>query len=276
MVNDTAPGVDVAAQVRAACKRAGLHVEELDPVLLGRMELLAQRTATFDDNARAMELAERVFADSASRGAPFSATEQTTVRVGSLLSDIGKTGPRSATLEQQLLVATIFSVERVDNESMPVADFFKSYFPEQATLYVERFRSLGLDPGMTLRQFWNLHSTWTLELLRGSGVPLEAVAAAAAHHLLEHVNPQAMVDEEGRFRQEFGSNSGFDRAEKLVILLDKYDAVRRRGRRDHAAAIVWLRALIQKHPRFGQDREFITLIDELEHVLSHGAADLYA
>ena len=52
---------DLAVAMRSVCQKAGLLFEQLDPELLGRMRLLAQRSKVFEDNARAMELAEHVF-----------------------------------------------------------------------------------------------------------------------------------------------------------------------------------------------------------------------
>jgi hypothetical protein len=49
------------------------------------------------------------------------------------------------------------------------------------------------------------------------------------------------VASDRRFTRAFGDNAGFDRAEKLIILLDKYDALRRRGGRSHEQALAWLR-----------------------------------
>ena len=98
---------------------------------------------------------------------------------------------------------------------------------------------------MSMRAFWNLHSTWTLQILRGDGVPPGAVMAAAAHHLLENINPLAAIAEDWRLKRYFEQGAFFARPEKLVILLDKDDAVRRRGKRSHDDAIAWLRQLIE-------------------------------
>jgi hypothetical protein len=267
---------EAESKVRAVCTRAGLDALRLDSALCARMALLGELSATFEDNQRAMDLAEHVFEHSAQQGAAFTETEKTTVRVGSLLSDIGKTGPPNATPEQQRLIAGIFAIEGVSDERISVATLLRTQRAEDADAQLARFGALGLDPEMTVRQFWNLHTTWTLELLQHSMVPKEAVAAAAAHHLLEDVNPHSIVGEDGRFTAAFGSNLTFDRAEKLVILLDKYDAVRRRGRRDHVAAMAWLRAHVNKHPQFARDPEFLTLLDALDAALSEVAARLYA
>ena len=117
---------------------------------------------------------------------------------------------------------------------------------------------------MSMRQFWNLHSVWSLQILRGDGIPKEAVAAAAMHHLLENPNPHAMFAADSRLTKYLGHTPSFDRPEKLVILLDKYDAARRRGHRTHQEAIAWLRDLIKAHPRFCSDRGFFSLIDDLD------------
>ena len=119
---------------------------------------------------------------------------------------------------------------------------------------------------MTIREFWNLHSAWTLEILEGSGVPPEVVAAATTHHLLDEINPENIVAKDFRFTRAFGDNATFDRAEKLIILLDKYDAVRRRGRRSHDQAIAWLQNRVETNARFRDDPELSMLIADLHAV----------
>jgi hypothetical protein len=197
------------------------------------------------------------------------------VVIGSLFSDIGKTGPANADGAGQRLVTEMFSIERVPNEKMSVAEFLRTYFPADAAERSAHFHALGLSPGMSMREFWNMHSAWTLHIIQDGGMPPEAVAAAATHHLLENVNPDAIVAHDGRFTRYFGDNERVDRPEKLVILLDKYDAARRRAQRSHTQAIAWLRALVRKNPHFANDPQFFELIDDLDVVLreldAHGA-----
>lgn len=258
-------------QFSRVCERASLRVEELAPEVTRRMLLLAEYTATFDDCTRAMNMAERVFQHCDQLGMPFTLCDKNEVRIGSLFSDIGKTGPLRANQEQQRLIARMFAVEGVRNDKMTVTEFFSMYFAAESDHAAQLFAALGLDLTLSLRQFWNLHSEWTFELLQDSGVPREGVAAAAAHHILEHVNPYSMVADDGTFTHSFGSNIAFDRPEKLVILLDKYDALRRRGRRDHTASIVWLRQLLTTHTRFGDDRQFQSLLDVMDTVFRDDA-----
>ena len=251
-------------RVRKACARADVDIEQLDAAIIERLGLLAETTSTLDDCQRAVELAGRVFAHYEKAGFPFTPIEKSTVKIGSLFSDIGKTGPALATQDQQRLVVEMFSIELVPDDTISVADFFARYFPSDAAQRCQRFVSLGLEPSMKIRQFWNLHSAWTLDIMRTRAVPDEAVAAAATHHLLENINPDSIVAADGSFTRRFGSNSAFDRAEKLVIVLDKYDAVRRRSGRDHAAAIEWLRTLIKNNERFKDDQQFNEVIGAVD------------
>lgn len=124
-----------------------------------------------------------------------------------------------------------------------------------------------------MRHFWNLHTAWTLEIIDGAGVPAEAVAAAASHHMLDNINPDAIVGADDRFTRRFGANTCFDRAEKLVIVLDKYDALRRRGRLSHAEAIAWLIERLAKNERFRGDRELTTLIADINAVAEDEAQE---
>lgn len=253
----------------AICAAQGLKLEALEPRILERMRLLAETTETVRDSQRIAGLAERMFRyyDAQKPSHRFTPIEQKTVVIGSLFSDIGKTGPASADAAGQRLVSEMFAVERVPNEKMKVDEFLRTYFPADAAERSRRFGALGLSPEMSMREFWNMHSAWTLHIIQDGGMPPEAVAAAATHHLLENVNPDAIVAHDGRFTRYFGDNERVDRPEKLVILLDKYDAARRRARRTHDQAIAWLRALVGKNRHFAADAEFYELIDDMDVVM---------
>jgi hypothetical protein len=259
---------DLAASLRSTCAEVGFDVDLVDHGILERMHLLAEHTETVSDVKRIAAQARAVF-EYVERTRPDDAyddDERRIVVLGSLFSDLGKTGPRRADSGAQRLIVEMFAVEGVRDDAQPVSRFMRAFFPADAEARLTRFRALGLDPEMSIRAFWNLHTGWTLELLDGSGVAPEAIAAAAAHHLLDDVNPEAVVGEDGRFTREFGENVAFDRAEKLVIVLDKYDALRRRGRLDHGTAIAWLRDRLRKSQQFRDDPEFMTLIDDLDAV----------
>jgi hypothetical protein len=252
------------------CVEVGALFESASPAVQARMRLLADRTETVADCARIASLARDVFRhyDRHEPGARFTEIERRIVVVGSVFADIGKTGPAHADEAGQRLIVDMFSVEGVRDDRQSVSTFLERHFPTDAAERIERFAALGLDPHMSMRAFWNLHSGWTLDILRDAGLPREAVAAAATHHLLDDINPQAIVEADGRFAVDFGDNEGFDRAEKLVILLDKYDALIRRGGRTHDEAIRWLEGRIGRHPKFSTDSEFATLLRDMDRALN--------
>jgi hypothetical protein len=262
--------IDAITRARKLCADVGFDLDRVHPFVIERMRLLDEHSQTISDCERMAANAHLVF-DQVERSDPeqaFTPAERRIVVLGCLFSDIGKTGPLAADVDGQRLIAQMFAVEGVRDEKQSVARFFQAHFPTDAAERLERFRALGLDPNMTMREFWNHHSGWTLEIAEAGGVPGEAIAAAAAHHLLEHVNPGKIVDEKLRFTRAFGDNPSFDRPEKLVILLDKYDAARRRSRLDHAGAIDWVKRRIQSNPDFRDDRELIALTAALDAALA--------
>jgi hypothetical protein len=256
-------------RLRCICDDVGFDLERIRPSILARMRLLAETTETVNDCERAVRIANQVFRyyDVSKPLKRFTSLERPIVVIGTIFSDIGKSGPPGAALDGQQLVAEMFAIEWIMDESTSVARFFDMYFPADAARRARRFGALGLDAGMTMREFWNLHSAWTLHVLRGDGVPMEAVPAAATHHILENVNPDSIIAEDGHFTKYFGKHASFERPEKLVILLDKYDAALRRGRCTHDQAIASLREVIARNHRFCADRGFLELIEDLDEVM---------
>jgi hypothetical protein len=256
-------------QLRTICADVGFDLERVRPSILARMRLLAETTETLNDCERAVRIANDIFRyyDVSKPLKRFTTLERRIVVIGTLFSDIGKSGPAGAAPDGQQLVAEMFAVESVIDERTSVARFFEVYFPADAASRTRRFEALGLDTAMTMREVWNLHSAWTLHIIQGDGVPMEAVPAAATHHILENVNPDSLIAEDGRFTKYFGKNASFERPEKLVILLDKYDAARRRGHRTHDQAIAHLHEVIAKNHRFSGDQGFLELIEDLDEVM---------
>jgi hypothetical protein len=258
---------DVEERLRAICAEVGFDFGRLEPSVVARLQLLAEHGETISDCEHTVALARKVFRYYESRKPveAFDDTERRTVVLGCLFSDIGKTGPSGAEASAQQLIAEMFAVEGVNDHTQDVARFLTTYFSADAAERVQRFEALGLDPRMTIRRFWNLHGVWTFDILEGSGLPPEAIVAAATHHVIDDVNPGNIVAADGRFTRAFGENAAFDRAEKLVTVLDKYDAARRRGRRTHDEAIAWLRNRVANGP-FHDDLELQVLIDDLNTV----------
>ena len=260
---------DAIERVSAICEEVGFDLDSAKPLLVERMRLLAEHTENVVDSQRMVSMARAFFRhhEAQKPDDPFSDAERRIVVLGCLFADIGKTGPVDADMSGQRLIAEMFAIEGVLDETQPVTDFFSAHFPADSGERVRGFVALGLDPRMSLREFWNLHSAWTLAILEASGVPPEVIAAAATHHLLEGVNPDSIVAADLSFTRSFGDNAAFDRPEKLIILLDKYDALRRRARMPHDRAIAWLEDRVRNKFGFRDDAEFLSLIGDLDGAL---------
>jgi hypothetical protein len=257
--------------LRAICAKVGFDYDRVDASICDRMRLLASNTETIADSERMAEYAFDVFRyyDETKPAEAFSDVERQTIVLGCLFSDVGKTGPKGADADDQKLIVEMFSIENVQDETQPITRFLRTYFPSDAEARIARFAGLGLDPAMSVRSFWDLHSGWTLAIATAAGLPPEAVGAAATHHMLDDVNPDAVVGPDHRFTRPFGNNTEFDRIEKLVIVLDKYDAARRRGQLTHDQAIAWLRKRVHESARFRADPELSRLIADVDAVMVH-------
>lgn len=261
---------DPVERVRPYCAAVGFDLATAEGALLDRLRLIAEGSKTFDDAIRLASFAERVFRhyEETKPARAFTPEERRTVVLACLFSDIGKTGPPEADDTLRRYVVDVFAIENVKDDQQRLDTFLCAYFPTDADARIAAFAAVGIEPSITIRQFWNLHSVWTLAILEGAGVPPEAVAAAATHHLLEDVNPGAIVGADDRFTRRFGGNTAFDRAEKLVIILDKYDAARRRGHLSHEAAVAWLEDRIAKSERYRDDAELRELLADAKTVLA--------
>src|SRR5688572_33280554 len=112
-------------QLHRLCASAGLDLASVQPWLMARMELLAERTETVADGERMVAYAERVMQHCAAtrQSQPFGESERRVVLLGCLFSDIGKTGPLAADSSGQTLIVEMFSVEGVRDDSQTVRKF---------------------------------------------------------------------------------------------------------------------------------------------------------
>ena len=259
------------------------------PALAKRLDHLAKHSPTTADGMSALRYAGEIF-DYVEAHAPerkYTADERRIVRVGTIFSDIGKTGPVNATPEAQELCVQIFAVENVpDRETLVLRDFFKKHlkrpwvsglkyrFPGIWRRYLDRTaRSLGIDPDTTtLQAFHNLHSLWTLRLLmqEESGIHKRSVPAAACHHRIRGDNPGDILAPDDTLIGDFGTSQRYGRAEKLVTALDIYDACRRRSEMTHDEAIAALTLAVHEGREgfYQNDSEFTEILGDIAVALA--------
>lgn len=262
---------DIAAE-------AEINLDMIKPEIVNRLILLHEKTQTLEDAHRAILLAKELFHfyELHKPRDVFSQEEQRIVTIGTFFTDIGKTGPLEADNKTRQCVAEIYGIEGNIDSSMRIDSFLKLHFSDDSEYRMGLLRSIGVRPATTMRAFWDLHSNWTYLIVVGGGVPIEAAAAAASHHLLEGINPLEIFTSSERKLSRYFKKEGFERAVKLIILLDKYDAARRRGKKTHSDAIAYACGAVYKNPYFKDDPVFQNLIEAIDKSLRSYGDTLYS
>src|SRR3989338_1189642 len=82
--------------MRELFKELGLDIEKMNPNIVRKLLLLNEKTGTFKDEERAIHLAQALFKfyEDNPPNQRFSALEKKTVLIGTMFTDIGKTGAR--------------------------------------------------------------------------------------------------------------------------------------------------------------------------------------
>jgi hypothetical protein len=237
--------IQVNVSIENLAKRAGLN-QLANPKIIEKLKRLNEGSKTVEDEERAINLLLDFFEyyNKTKPEKAFTPAEQDTVTGGTFLSDVGKTGPADASPELSACITDMFNIDvHIDTDIVNVKTFLEYFLPEEKQeKYLKILSDNGLDTEMSLRSFINKHAQWTLDIIKiedGKGIPHDVVVAAASHHFLEGVNPLNVAK--------------LSRADKMVILLDKYDARRRRGTTSHYVAIQWLKETID--PSKGEDVE---------------------
>lgn len=245
-----------------------IDVEKVKPFILERLDLLNKRSNFVEDERQSIKYAEEIFNyRSKELNNSFSEEEKQIIRIGLIFSDIGKTGPMEAQAGQQDLIIRLFKIENIKDPKTPIESLIRDKFSESAEEDIRLFRMLGFDEKMPIEQLWRMHCRWSKEIIENDGVPKEAIPAVALHHILEGDNTD-LIDKDGKFINQFGgSNDRFDRAEKLVVILDKYDAFKSRLGLPHAEAVKRVTKIIETNKEFKDDEEFKDLIKDLDLAL---------
>lgn len=264
--------LDSVQLVDEILREVGVAPDTLDARVKERLVLLARATETITDEISAIRKADDIFKIATRRGHTYSDDERRIVRIGTLLTDLGKTGPPEASLEQSQVFVDIYAVENLPTEVVAgsLDNFFLKFFPQKAKFFQETFTSLGIDCSMSLRSFYDLHTRWTLGLLDSAeGVPREPIAGAVSHHHMRDDNPDGIFFENSDTysqKYDFGNNTTYDRAEKLINILDIYDALCRRSGLSHIVAMEALREMVARASggRYAQDLEVMEILADLD------------
>jgi hypothetical protein len=272
--NRSAPPV---SDVPALLHEAGVKLANPQSILR-RLTILNEGSRTLEDEARALGYADRFFAhynlthseNRKTGDRPFSPEEMGVVRSATILADIGKTGPVTAPEHVQRAVVAVFGVDtnftphEKKMTSMRQFITWQMKNPDDKRAVINGIHASGRNLTTSLGNFYNLHAQWTFDILTSAQEAPEVAAAAALHHTLEDINPRHILSKDGIIKT---TGKPFGRVEKMVILLDKYDARLRRGGVTHEVAIEYLRDRVATNKRFATDTEFYELIAEMDVAL---------
>ncbi len=252
-------------EIRAIIEKVGLNPNLIDPKIIERLSILNKNSQIFEDESRSLHHAERLFEfykQSAQEKnlKPFSPEEERSILIGTLFSDIGKTGPADVSRQTTECISTIFSSDYHPGKPISTKEFLEHEIsdPEKIKTYTTLLtREAKIDVEKSVGYFFSQHVAWTYDLLTkyGQGIPKDAVTAAASHHFLEKQNPANVTS--------------LPRATKVIILLDQYDAhMRRHDQTTHTDTIEWLKQKIEDTALPEDKPEFIEIIKYLSSILS--------
>lgn len=262
-----------------------LDVDRINPRILKRLEFLNERTNFVEEEKESVQKAKAFF-DYYKKNSPekaFSEKDEMVVEIGLIFADIGKTGPASANEQQQSLIIKLYNIEGVTakDKEKTLRDFLEGTVTvtsksDDLERDLELLRQMKISPSITIEQFWRLHSRWTLEIIEGDGIPREYLPGAVFHHVLAGDNVDLMDDKghykeiviDGKVVDRFGDNHDFDRPERLVEILDFYEASMSRIKNaTHEQAIQKLYEKVKGNERFKNDPQYLELIGDFDKMI---------
>jgi hypothetical protein len=242
-------------------ERVGFYISK-HPELFERFKILHNppESKHFEDAAQMVEIIEEIWED-LDKSLPFK-LEKEKIILTTLLHDVGKSGPKEATLEEQKLVVTLFDpshYERITAAGKNVGEetilhaIHESDLSDGIQQKIEKYLNrLGVDiVNEKMIDFWRRHADWTYDILKDSKddkIDNRLAAMAASHHILDGKNPARLNLEE--IPGEAKTIEIIETYEVLTIV-DKFQAFIKRSGLDHADAVKVLRKIIlkQKFPK---------------------------
>ncbi len=205
------------------------------------------------------------------------------VRMGTILTDIGKTGPADAPFEEQKYVLELYCIEGVKNGSAtPIEAVLEQHFPDDWQKRATAILKLMRTERAMMSDFWNAHTDWGIGIMAkdSRNIPPLVMRAVALHHAPDGVHADA-IGEGGRvdldkilLLKDFpgmaeANEEPIGWPEKLIIACDKYFAVRCRQGKGHREALGFVQGLLfgSKSPFKDDDPEFKIILERMEKIL---------
>lgn len=235
--------------------RAGLDIRSY-PDLFDRFKRLhGPESRHFEDAAQMAEIIDAIWPELEAE-LPFKLNKEKLLQA-TLLHDVGKSGPKEASSEEQELVISLFNPNHYSKikesgrriEQMTVIDVLKESDLD-LSLQVRMANYLKqLDINFETEKMidlWRRHADWTFDVLsqvNDERITKELIAAAASHHILDGKNPAQLNPENIP-----GEAKTLEIAESYEILtvVDKFQAFVARSGLSHVESVVVLRKIVDQ------------------------------
>ena len=227
-----------------------LGISECPPEILDHLVLLEENSNFNDDSRMILEGVKNVL--DLEESFKLKPVEKRRLFLATYLSDIGK----SYSLE----VIKLFSVENIENQNQTVGETLQASFPSEKEKMIANLKKVEVTSGMSMREFWDKHASWTKTILDKHThlFDKETRIVAASHHLDRGVNPYEIdIKDVGQVTNEL-KYSIF-----LLMAVDKYQALIRRGKKNHEDAVKELRRILGQYEGDVMMDTIITTITQL-------------
>ena len=241
---------DQAIRQKIQAELAELGIPECPPEIINHLILLEKNSNFNDDSRSIIEGIKNVLElETSFKLRPI---EKQRVILATYLSDIGKS--------HSLEVTKLFSVENIEDENQTVGETLQTYFPVEKEEMIANLRNVGVNSDMSMREFWDKHASWTKIILDKYThlFDKETRIIAASHHLDHGINPYEINVND---IEQISNGEKFSIF--LLMALDKYQALRRRSKKNHKEAMESLKVIFGQYDGDAIMRLIITTIDQL-------------